>query len=224
MLNAVYGNATTEDHGPIHASHVAFTEGLAGLGDILSALDAQIQAAQGNPGATTAKEQARLGLCSIAVEVIGGVKAYCAVAQEPELLAKVSFTASTICPGKVIEVVARCRNVWQAATDNATALGKYVITAAKLTKLDKAIKAFDKVKVAPRQHRVIKSAATKLIPVLVNSGVAIARDQLDELMPQFKDANPAFFNSHFAARVVVNQGKRSKKAEGLADATVKKAA
>jgi len=226
MLNAVYGVVTTEDHAPIYASHVAFTEGVEALGETITALDAQIQAAQGNPGATTAKEQARLGLCAISMEVIGAVKAYCAVAQDPELLGRVSFAASTICTGKVSEVVGRCKNVWQAATDNAQALAKYGVTPAKLTKLNNAIKAFDKMKTAPRQQQAIKSAARKLIPVLVNSGVGILRDQLDQLMPQFNGANPAFFNAYFAARVVVSQGKRASKTDGAASVTpeAKKAA
>ena len=223
MLSAVFGTVTNEVNAPIHAAHVAYSEGVEALGETLSALDAQIQAAQGNPGATTAKEQARVSLCAVAVEVIGAIKAYCAVAQDPELLAKVSFTASTICAGKVSEVVARCKNVWQAATDNAAALGKYGVTAAKLTKLDKAIKAFDRVKTAPRQHRVIKSAATKLIPVLVNSGVGILRNQLDELMPQFKESNPSFYNAYFSARVVEDRRGKGKAAPAT-DAVLKKAA
>ena len=223
MLSAVLGTVTKEEFAPIHESHVAFTEGVTALGEDLTALDTQVQAALGNPGATSAKEQARLGLCAIATEVIGAVKAYCAVAQNPELFAKVDYTASTVCVGKVSEVVARCKNIHEAASDNAAALVKYGITAAKLTKLDKAIKAFDKVKTAPRQHKVIKGAATKLIPVLVKSGVSIVRDQLDELMTQFKEANPSFYNAYFAARVVVNQGRRSKKTGAEADA-VKKAA
>ena len=227
MLNAVYGVVTSEGIAPIHASHVAFTEGVEALGETITALDAQIQAAQGNPGATSAKEQARLSLCIICVEVIGAMKAYGAVAQDPELLARVSFTASTVCTGKVSEVVARCKNVWQAATDNAAALVKYGVTPAKLTKLDKAIKAFDKVKTSPRQYQAIKSAATKLIPVLVDSGVGIVRDQLDQLMPQFKASNPAFCNAYFSARVVGNpKGKRATKANGTLAVTpeAKKAA
>jgi len=222
MLTAVYDTVTNEVHAPIFSSHAAYSEAVEALGETLTALDSQVQAAQGNPGATDAKEQARLSLCAIAVEVIGGIKAYCAVAQDPELLAKVSFTASTICAGKVSEVVARCKNVHQAATENAEALVKYGLTAAKLTKLDKAIKAFDKVKTAPRQHRVIKSAATQLIPQLVNSGVGIVRDQLDELMPQFKESNPSFYNAYFGARVVVSQGGRQPdKEEAKPDATTK---
>ena len=226
MLNAVYGVITTEDYAPVYSSHVAFTEGVETLGETITALDAQIQAAQGNPGATTAKEQARLNLCAIAVEVIGAVKAYCAVAQEPELLGKVSFSASTICAGKVSEVVGRCKNVWQAATDNAPALVKYGVTNAKLTKLNNAIKAFDQMKTAPRQQTAIKSAARKLIPVLVNSATGILREQLDQLMPQFKASDPGFCNAYFAARVVVNQGKRANNADNAASVSsvVKKAA
>ncbi len=223
MLSAVFGTVTSEDHAPIYASHIGFTEGVEALGETLTALDTQVRAAQGNPGATSAKEQAKLSLCAIATEVIGAVKAYCAVAQEPELLAKVDFTASTVCAGKVSEIVARCKNIHEAATENAAALVKYGVTAAKLTKFDKAIKAFDKVKTAPRQHRVIKSAATQLIPVLVKSGVGIVNEQLDQLMPQFKEEQPSFYNAYFAARVVVNQGKRARKAAAAAEETKKAA-
>ena len=224
MLNAAYGTVTSEDYAPVHASHAAFTEAVEALEETISALDQQIQAAQGNPGSTTAKEQARLSLCAIAVEVIGATRAYCAVAQDPELLAKVSFTASTICTGKVSEVVGRCKNIWQAATENVESLVKYGVSAAKLTKFDKAIKAFDRVKTAPRQHRAIKSAATNLIPVLVSSGVAIVRDQLDQLMPQFSEANPSFCNAYFAARVVVGQRVKAREKSDVVDPTLKQAA
>jgi len=223
MLSAVFGTATREEFAPIYVDHIAFTEGVEALGSTLTALDSQVRAAQGNPGATSAKEQARLSLRAIAVEVIGAVKAYCAVAQDPELFAKVDFTASTVCTGKVSEVVARCRNVWQAASDNAAALGKYGVTAAKLTKLDKAIKAFDKVKTAPRQHKVIKSAATKLIPLLVKSGVGIVSGQLDQLMPQFREEHPASYNAYFSARVVVNSRGKKEKKDAATDASKKAA-
>jgi len=72
---------------------------------------------------------------------------------------------------------------------------------------------------------VIKSAATKLIPVLVKSGVAIVSEQLDQLMPQFKEAHPAFYNAYFAARVVVNsRGGRKEKKDAAGTDAAKKAA
>jgi hypothetical protein len=55
---------------------------------------------------------------------------------------------------------------------------------------------------------------------LVKSGVAVVRDRLNELMPQFKEEQPAFYNAYFAARVVVPQrGKREDKSKAATDAT-----
>jgi hypothetical protein len=54
------------------------------------------------------------------------------VRAQPQVKLPVVLSASTICAGKVSEVGARCKNVWQAATDNAEALVKYGVTAAKL--------------------------------------------------------------------------------------------
>jgi len=217
MLNAVYDTLTRADYAPVYASLAAYAEGVAALGATLTALDERIRATQGNPGAGSAKERARQTLLNLAVEVIGAIKAYCAVTQNAELAAKVSYTASNVCCGKVNEIIGRCKNIWQAALDNAEVLVKYGINETKLTAFETAIKAFDKIKTAPRQHQAVKSAATSQVPVLVKAGVAIVRDQLDNLMPQFKDLQPGFYNAYFAARLVVRQGSRRLKPASVAE-------
>ena len=45
MLTAVYGTVTSEDYAPIFAAHVAFSDGVEALGETLTALDSQVQAA-----------------------------------------------------------------------------------------------------------------------------------------------------------------------------------
>jgi hypothetical protein len=196
------------------------------LGDTLSAIDEQNQIAQGNPGASGLKIQARAALSAVACEVIGGVRAYSAVVSDVELGAKVDYSPSTVVAGKISDVVARCKSIWSAANEHADQLGKYGITAAKLTKFKNAIAAFDTAKSWPRHNRVRKSAAGQLLPQLVRSGVAIVRDQLDGLMPQFKEASPNFYNEYFAARVVVDQrgGRAENAGAGTAPAPVSKAA
>ena len=88
-------------------------------------------------------------------------------------------------------------------------LGKYGITAAKLALFKKRIDAYDGVKVAPRQNRVKKRAATLLLTQLVRDAVGILRDQLDGLMVQFQESSPNFYEEYFAARAVVdNRGSR----------------
>lgn len=212
MLNSVLGVANNFKN--VWKDHVAFADGVAALNDARVAIDAQNQIAQGNPGASDAKEQARLTLCRLACEVIGAVRAYAAVNADPELAAKVDYTESDVTGGRASEVVVRCKTIQAAATENEDELGKYGITNGKLTLFKKAIDAFDKAKSAPRQGRVTKSAATQLLPQLVRSAMAIVRDQLDGLMLQFKEASPNFYEEYFAARWLVNnRGSRTEKAQ-----------
>ncbi|MBI3413920.1 MAG: hypothetical protein HY043_01160 [Verrucomicrobia bacterium] len=205
MLAAILAVLNQPEYKALWEEHEAFTEGVDGLTSKVGQIEQQAELAQGNPGAADAKELARRALCKAVCEVIGGVRSFANANADAELAAKANYTPSTVTVGKVTEVVARCRVIATAASDNLEALGKYGITQAKLTGLNKKIDAFDKLKTAPRQNQSLKSAVSKILPQLVREGVAIVRDQLDELMPQFQDANPNFYNEYFAARVVVDQ-------------------
>ncbi len=209
MMNAVYGVATDERYGAVWTNHAAYAAGIDDLSVTIGLIDRQAQLAQGKPGAAGLKKQANVALCLSACEIIGAVRSYTAVNPDPELAAKVAFSPSEVTKGKVSEVVARCRNIYDATLKVAGALTGYGITAAKLSIFKKKIDAFDAVKVAPRQSRVSQSAATRLIPGLVRSGAAVLREQLDGLMIQFKSANPNFYKEYFAARTVVNNRGRS---------------
>jgi hypothetical protein len=191
-------------------SHEAFADGVEALGEKLSEIDEQVDIALGNPGAAQLKERERKDLGTSVCEVIGAVRSYATKNDDPELLARVGYSASDVTAGKSSDVVARCRAIWSAATEVVTDLGKYGITPAKLTLLKKRIDAYDAAKVAPRQSRVKKSAATQLLRRLVRDSVNILRDQLDGLMVQFKGASPNFYEEYFASRVVVdNRGARA---------------
>ena len=202
--------------------HEAFAEGVEALAEKVSQIDEQVEVAQGNPGAKQLKDLARQNLCTSVCEVIGAVRSYAAKNADPELTAKVGYSPSDVTAGKSSDVVARCKAIHAAATEVVDDLGKFGITAAKLTLLKKRIDAYDGAKVAPRQNRVKKSAAVALLLGLVRDSVSILRDQLDGLMIQFKDASPNFYEEYFAARVVVdNRGSRT--AEGEAEPVAKAA-
>src|SRR5690349_12870718 len=89
MLTTVQGVLTK--HHTTWQAHVAFSEGADALAESLTAIDAQAQVAQGNPGASSAKELAKQELCDAACEVIGALRAFAAVNADPELAGKVSF-------------------------------------------------------------------------------------------------------------------------------------
>ena len=184
--------------------HEAFADSVETLAEKVSQIDEQMEISQGNPGAAQFKERVRKELCTSACEVIGAVRSYATKTDDPELLAKVSYSASDVTAGKSSDVVARCKAMWSAATEVVDDLGKYGITTAKLTSLKKRIDAYDAAKVAPRQNRVNKSAAGALLRKLVRESVSILRDELDGLMVQFQEPAPNFHQEYFAARVVVD--------------------
>src|SRR5262245_13060741 len=208
MLTTVQGVLTK--HQTTWQAHVAFSEGVEALAESLTAIDAQAQVAQGNPGASDAKELARQELCTAACEVIGALRAYAAVNADPELAARVNFSASDVIGGKANEVVSRCRSVHTSASELVSSLGNYGVTTTRLTAFKRKIDSFEELKSAPRQSRVTQSAAAQLIPQLVRSAVSVLRDQLDGLVLQFKSADPSFYEEYFSARVVVDtRGGRS---------------
>jgi hypothetical protein len=59
-------------------------------------------------------------------------------------------------------------------------------------------------KTTPREDIAERSAAKLMLAQLVRSAVAILNDELDGLMPQFKAANPNFYEAYFAARTIVD--------------------
>jgi len=193
-----------EKYNTVWKDHEAFTEGVEALTETEASIQYQVQLAEGNPGASDVKDQALQALGKSVHEVIGATLSYAKKNADPELAAKVDYSATEVIAGKASEVVTRCRTIYDAANGVADDLVKYGITAAKLTMLNKKIDAFDKVKVAPRQSQVEKSAATQLLTQLVGEAVRILRDDLDGLMVQFQDANPNFYAEYFAARVIVD--------------------
>src|SRR5437899_1900742 len=111
MLSAVQNVVDDEKYQPVWKDHVAFSEGRDELTEALPGINAQVQLALGKPGAKDVKEQARKALGIAASEVIGAVGSYAAKNADPELAAKVDFSASEVVSGRSSEVVARCQSI-----------------------------------------------------------------------------------------------------------------
>ena len=106
--------------------------------------------------------------------------------------------------GKAGEVVARCRFILATANTVLAALADYGITADTLTTFKQATDAFDGLKTAPRERVVKRRAAAQQLRWLTQAALKIVREELDGLMPQFKESHPAFHAEYFAAREIVD--------------------
>lgn len=184
--------------------HVAFSDGVVRLTDKCDQIDAQALIAAGNSGAADAKKLAREILGTAANEIIGAAGSYATKNGDAELAAKVNYSPTAVIAGKAGAVVTRCRTIHTAASGIIAELGDYGITATKLAAFKKKIDAFDGMKTTPREDVSEKRAANLLLAQVVRSAVNILNDELDGLMPQFRDANPNFYEAYFAARVVVD--------------------
>lgn len=186
------------------SGHVAFTDGVGRLTTNQEEIERLTEIVTGNSGATKAKKLALERLTLAASEVIGAVLTYATRNDLPALIAAVSYSPSALVAGKAAEVVARCKTIHTAANSVIASLADFGITPAKLLALKNKIDAFDELKTAPRENVVKRKAASQLLERLTRESVAIAREELDELMPQFKEANPGFYEEYFAARVTVD--------------------
>ena len=202
MVTSVNGVFTK--HSTTWQEHGAFAEGVAEVAGKLNHVEELTQVIVGSAGATAAKKLAGIALNIAACEVKGAVASYASDSGDAQLAAQVAYGNVEVTKGNPGDVVARCRNIHDAATANLAALAKYGITAAKLTALEQKIAAFDTLKVAPRDSVIVRRAARAMREKLVRSAGATLRNKLDRLVVQFKAANPTFYEEYFAARVVVD--------------------
>jgi hypothetical protein len=106
--------------------------------------------------------------------------------------------------GRENQVVARCRDIYAAASANVDALADYGVGASKLTKLKSKTDAFETLLARPRQNITASSAATKALPQRFDEADQLLAKRLDRLMAQFKATAPEFVSEYFAARSIVD--------------------
>jgi hypothetical protein len=202
MLTSVSGVLTK--HNATWNGHEAFAEGTTEFNGLLLNVGEQSLVIVNSTGASEAKKLAVETLNIAVGEIMGAVASYANDVANAELAVKVAYAESEVTKGVTSDVVARCQNIHTVATQNLATLGRYGVTADKLTALQARIAAYDNLKVAPRENFISRRTARGLQEQHVRAATAILRDKLDRLIVQFKTANPAFYEEYYVARVVVD--------------------
>ena len=177
-------------------------------------LNAKIQASPS--GAADAKRDALKTLGDVAYEVAGGVLAFADKSGDLTLAARVRFPRSGVTAGSGNAVVARVQDIFDAATDNLNSLGDHGVTSDKL-------KAYDTVRVLPRNAIGAAAAATKALERLFPQVDKLLENQTDRLVWQFRASTPDFYDKYQTARSIVDPATAASDATTPA-AAVKKAA
>lgn len=182
----------------------AFAAGAEELDEIIVAIQGNAQTQTSQNGAAAEKAQAFQVLVDAAYEVAAATRACAVASNNKELAKRVDFSRSDVGKGRDTSVVARCQDIWTAATENVGSLGNYGVTSAKLNALKKKIEDFQSVQAKPRQGKATSSSATKELSKLFRRADELLNDQLDGLAVQFKGTQPAFYNAYKTARVIVD--------------------
>ena len=198
----------------------AFVTGAEELAERIAIIQGLAQTQTSQNAAAAEKAQTFQVLVDAAYEVAAATRACAVASSNKELARRVEFSRSDVGKGRDTEGVARCQDIWSAATENVGSFGDCGVNQAKLNALKKKVENFQAVQAKPRQGRATSSSATKELAKFFKEVDELLNDRLDALAVQFTESKPALWNAHNTARVIVDSpgGRASKDAAPVAKA------
>ena len=178
--------------------------------DLVSRLGAGIgiirqrQGEQTENGKTQKKQDVREVVEKLVFKIGWQLSALASKNNDPELGAKVNFDKSTVDRMSVSDLLTLAKTVQTEGNANAKVLiSDYQIPEADFGGLTEAIKALSDMKDAPRL--AITDKRSRLVPAAIGYVRGLLRNEADKMMEIFRDTQPDFYVSHFAARVVIDR-------------------
>jgi len=196
-------NAHTATWTPLVPFSDAFTEMQGKLDRIEDNIEIQERPLE---GIARDKREKKLAMVKKALEVAEAGYALATATGDPDLQEKMNYSRSNLLAGRDTVIGQRSQSVHTDASAVAAALVPYGIVAADLTTLQTLIDAYVAVVASPRTAITVRKGSTEAIATLVSETSGILNDRMDKLMPQFKAANPDFYQEYFDARIVVDLG------------------
>lgn len=149
---------------------------------------------------STKKAQSFQLLLDAVCEVVAATRAFAVASGNKELARRVGFSRPNAGRGHDTEVLARCHDVFAAATNIVGSPGDYGVTQAKLTALKKKIWNFRTVQSKPRDGRAMSSSATKKLAKFFRQVAELLDDRLDAMAAHFKDSQSTFSMNRICCR------------------------
>ncbi len=180
--------------------------------DMVSRIEAGIatirqrQSEQAETGHAQEKQNARDTAEKLLLKIGSQLSALAAKNNDPMLGAKVTFDKSSLDKMAVSDLLTLAKTVQTEANANANVLASnYLIPAEDLAALATAITALAEMKDAPRVAIASQRVATLSLPAAIGYVRGILRNEADKMMEVFRDSQPDFYVSHFAARVIIDR-------------------
>jgi len=155
-------------------------------------------------GLAAQKAQCKNELSDAAVTLAGALCSYGTSIEDERLVAACRSSRTKLISGPDTQVVARCSDLHDEATEVLDELAKFKVTAASLKAFKAKIEAFDAAQPGPRDGIARSAAATRRLPKLFRKVRVLLTRRLDPLVAPFKESEPALFNEYSVARKIVN--------------------
>ena len=157
-------------------------------------------------GWTVAKRTKKRNMAKKAMEICRKIRAFASSKKDSALFGRMQITYSKIYYGTANVALAYANNILTEANAMTPAeRTTYDISDGDITALTDLISEFDTAASTPRDRIVIRKAATEKLPLLFKEGSELLTDELDNLMSNYKESEPEFYEQYFNARIIVNQ-------------------
>jgi len=157
-------------------------------------------------GITTDKTAKRNNMTDKTLFMINRLQSYANVANNPELLESIKYSASNLKKSRDTDVIGMCNTVLAKATANAAAIATYGVTAAMITELQTAITAYSDTLAKPKAAISQTKTATENLATLFKEADELLTKRLDLDIELFKTSKPDFYSQYKTARIIISTG------------------
>lgn len=182
----------------------ALDEAADALTEFITDINTLAQVQSSANGAAEAKASALTELGDSVYELAGAVLSFAEAGADFTLAGRVRFSRSGVVAGSSNAIVARCQDVIDTATEHLAALADYGVTQAKVTAAKQKLKAYDTVRVLPRQAKAASAAATRQLEAAFPKVERLLSQRVDKLIWQFRASDVEFYERYQVARTVVS--------------------
>lgn len=155
-------------------------------------------------GMTSSKKELKEQIAEKAGVLFGALSAYAAVSGNDDLLEQGDMNKSEVIRLRDVSLPDAIQSFIELLNREVSHLAAYGVTKAQIKNLAASVDDFREQVGQPRLKRSASNAAKREAVTLIEDGLEILKEKMDNVMLQFKHSNPKFYEGYQSARVIVD--------------------
>ncbi len=155
-------------------------------------------------GMTSSKKELKEQIAEKAGVLFGALSAYAAVSGKDDLLNQGDINKSEVMRLRDVSLPDVVQSFIELLNSEVSNLADYGVTKAQIKNLAASVDDFREQVGQPRLKRSASNAAKREAVTLIEDGLEILKEKMDNVMLQFKHSNSKFYEGYQSARVIVD--------------------